>query len=165
MAEGTLAAGESLFGRIDRPKRLPDEIADSISTAIETGRLRTGDRLPTEHALSERFGVARTIVREAVSLLKYDGVIQSRRGVGAFVAAVRDRNAFRIGPECFGKRRQLAQLPQLRAGTPSDAAALAASARSEGQLADIGASLQTMHDAIFEEAARRLIVHQDFADV
>ncbi len=151
MSDGTMVderAGGDLFARIDRPRRLPDEIANSISAAIESGRLAPGDRLPTEHALSEQFGVARTVVREAVSLLKYDGVIQSRRGVGAFVAAVRERRSFRIGPDCFEKRRQLAQLLQLRAGTLSNASALAATARSDDQLHTIGTHLQTMHDAV-----------------
>ncbi len=173
MSDGTLTAGQSLFGRIDRPRRLPDEIANSISLAIESGRLRPGDRLPTEQALSEQFGVARTVVREAVSLLKYDGVIQSRRGVGAFVSAVRERNAFRIGPDCFEKRRQLAQLLQLRAGTLSDASALAAAARSERQLDEIAGSLKAMHEAVSQasgdaisdaQTERRLAAESAFYD-
>ncbi|MEO1103891.1 MAG: GntR family transcriptional regulator [Pseudomonadota bacterium] len=117
-----------LFDRIDRPRRLPDEIARSISQAIDTGQLKPGDRLPTEHSLSTQFGVARTVVREAVSLLKYDGVIEAKRGVGAFVSEVGNRSAFRISPACFEKRQRLMQLLQLRTGVQADASALAAMA-------------------------------------
>lgn len=151
MPETDQHADRGLFDRINRPRRLPDEIADSITGAIETGRLRPGDRLPTEHALSEQFGVARTVVREAVSLLKYDGVIRSRRGVGAFVTGTHERNAFRISEACFEKRQQLTQLLELRAGTLSDASALAALNRTDAQLRTIAAALDGMHEAVREE--------------
>ena len=62
------------------------------------GQLQPGDRLPTEAELSKRFGVARTVVREAISLLRYDGIVDSRRGVGAFVTDASHRSAFRISP-------------------------------------------------------------------
>ncbi|WP_420392841.1 FadR/GntR family transcriptional regulator [Acuticoccus sp.] len=136
-----------LFERIDRPRRLPDEVARSITDAIERGRLKPGDRLPTEQALSAQFGVARTVVREAVSLLKYDGVIEARRGVGAFVNEPGHRSSFRIGPACFEKRRQLVKLLELRTGVQAEAAALAAQARSEAALAELGARLSEMSAA------------------
>ncbi len=157
-------AGE-MFERIDRPRRLPDEIARSITTAIETGQLKPGDRLPTEQALSAQFGVARTVVREAVSLLKYDGVIQARQGVGAFVAEVGARNAFRISPACFEKRRQLNQLLELRTGVQADASALAAEARSDIELARIRACLEEMFEAVNDGAGaveRRADAEADF---
>ncbi len=137
-----------LFERIDRPRRLPDEIARSISEAIDTGQLKPGDRLPTEQSLSAQFGVARTVVREAVSLLKYDGVIQAKRGVGAFVSEVGNRSAFRISPACFEKRQQLVQLLQLRTGVQADASALAATAHTRSALKRVGECLAQMEAAI-----------------
>lgn len=137
-----------LFERIDRPRRLPDEIARSISRAIDTGQLRPGDRLPTEQSLSTQFGVARTVVREAVSLLKYDGVIEAKRGVGAFVSEPSNRSAFRISPACFDKRKQLVQLLQLRTGVQADASALASTARTLSALKRIGVCLEEMSAAV-----------------
>lgn len=137
-----------LFPKIDRPRRLPDEIAKNISSAIEAGQLKPGDRLPTEQALSDQFGVARTVVREAISLLKYDGVISARQGVGAFVSQTGQRSAFRISPACFEKRKQLVQLLQLRTGVQADASALAATARTSEQLAGINVFLQEMISAV-----------------
>jgi len=127
----------ALFDRIDRPRRLPDEVAVSISSAIENGHLRPGDQLPTEAALSERFGVARTVVREAISFLRYNGVVDSRRGVGAFVADPSQRSAFRISPACFEKRKQIVQLLQLRTGVQAGASAISATTRSDAQMAEI----------------------------
>ena len=132
-----MTGSADIFGRIDRPRRLPDEVANSINAAIATGQLGVGDRLPTEAELSERFGVARTVVREAISLLRYDGIIESRRGVGAFVADTSRRTAFRISPGCFEKRKRIVQLLQLRTGVQAGASALAAIHRSAEQLADI----------------------------
>ncbi|WP_226579240.1 FadR/GntR family transcriptional regulator [Acuticoccus sediminis] len=139
-----------LFERIDRPRRLPDEIARSISEAIASGQLKPGDRLPTEQALSAQFGVARTVVREAVSLLKYDGVITPKRGVGAFVTEPNARSAFRISAACFEKRRQLVQLLELRTGVQAEASALAAAARSDRDLRRIATHLTDMAEATDE---------------
>ncbi|WP_425405553.1 FadR/GntR family transcriptional regulator [Hwanghaeella sp.] len=127
----------AIFDRIDRPRRLPDEVATAIMEAIENGQLRAGDRLPTEFDLSKRFGVARTVVREAISLLRYDGIVDSRRGVGAFISEKQQRSAFRISPACFEKRKQIVQLLQLRTGVQSGASALAAEMRTDRQMAGI----------------------------
>lgn len=132
-----MADAPELFDRIDRPRRLPDEVATSILGAIEGGQLAPGDRLPTEAELARRFGVARTVVREAISLLRYDGIVDSRRGVGAFVTDVSQRAAFRISPACFEKRKQIVQLLQLRTGVQAGASALAAEARTDAQMAGI----------------------------
>ena len=85
---------------------------------------------PKFHFEAKRFGVARTVVREAISLLRYDGIVDSRRGVGAFVTETSQRSAFRISPACFEKRKQIVQLLQLRTGVQAGASALAATART-----------------------------------
>lgn len=144
-------ASSEIFSKIERPRRLPDEIARSIVAAIEDGKLKPGDRLPSEHEMSERFGVARTVVREAVSLLKYDGVINSRQGVGAFVGEAGNRSAFRIGTACFEKRKQLIELLELRTSVQADASALAASVRSAEDLAGVRRHLQAMEKSILAE--------------
>lgn len=138
---------DKIFDRIARPRRLPDEVAASVTSAIEGGQLKAGDRLPTEAALAERFGVARTVVREAISLLKYDGVVDTRRGVGAFVTDASKRSAFRISPACFEKRKQIVQLFQLRTGVQAGASALAATARTAEQMAEIDAVFHEMRAA------------------
>jgi DNA-binding FadR family transcriptional regulator len=136
-----------MFDRIDRPRRLPDEVARSILGAIEGGQLAPGERLPTEAELSRRFGVARTVVREAISLLRYDGIVDSRRGVGAFVTDAGQRASFRISPACFEKRKQIVQLLQLRTGVQAGASALAADARSADEMAAIEAAHSEMEAA------------------
>ncbi|WP_420405806.1 FadR/GntR family transcriptional regulator [Nisaea sp.] len=132
------------FDRIDRPTRLPDEVASSLIGAIENGQLKSGDRLPTEAELSKRFGVARTVVREAISLLRYDGLIDSRRGVGAFVTEKTSRSSFRISPACFEKRKQIVKLLELRTGVQAGACALAATRRTRDEMQNIEALFERM---------------------
>lgn len=62
-------------------------IADALRSDLAEGRYAPGDKLPTETALAERFGVNRHTVRHGVSALVDEGLIRTRRGSGAFVAA------------------------------------------------------------------------------
>lgn len=62
-------------------------IAAALRADISEGRYAPGEKLPTEAALAERFGVNRHTVRHAVSKLVDEGLIRTRRGSGTFVAA------------------------------------------------------------------------------
>ena len=62
-------------------------IANALRSDMAEGRYTTGDRLPTEAALADRFGVNRHTVRHGISALVDEGLIRTRRGAGAFVAA------------------------------------------------------------------------------
>ena len=62
-------------------------IADALRSDLAEGRYAPGDKLPTEAALAERFGVNRHTVRHGISALVAEGLIRTRRGSGAFVAA------------------------------------------------------------------------------
>lgn len=61
-------------------------IAATLRDEIGAGHYRPGDRLPTEAALSARFGVNRHTVRHALATLAEAGLVHSRRGAGVFVA-------------------------------------------------------------------------------
>jgi GntR family transcriptional regulator, phosphonate transport system regulatory protein len=61
-------------------------IATTLTAEISTGHYLPGDRLPTEAALSARFGVNRHTVRHALGALADRGLVHSRRGAGVFVA-------------------------------------------------------------------------------
>ena len=74
----------------DRNTRTPiwKAIASTLRSDLAEGRYSPGDKLPTEAALADRFGVNRHTVRHAVSALVEEGLIRTRRGAGAFVAAL-----------------------------------------------------------------------------
>ncbi len=74
------------FQRI-RSSRAFDEIARQIREELAEGRLSVGQRLPSERAMSEQFGVSRNTLREALRSLEHAGLIQLHKGAtgGAFI--------------------------------------------------------------------------------
>jgi len=76
-------------GHIDPASEGPlyRQIAENLRQDILVGRLGPGDSLPSESSLMETYGSARGTVRQAIALLKSEGVLEVRRGRGAFVRA------------------------------------------------------------------------------
>ena len=60
-------------------------ISTALGEEIVSGRLPVGDLIPFEADLCERFGVSRTVVREAVKLLTAKGLLKSSAGIGTWV--------------------------------------------------------------------------------
>lgn len=73
---------------IDRqaPTPMYHQLKRRIIDDIARLGLRPGDLLPGEHKLCEQFGVSRTVVRQALSQLEHQGVIERVKGKGTFVA-------------------------------------------------------------------------------
>jgi DNA-binding FadR family transcriptional regulator len=67
------------------------QVVDQLRTAIIDGRLRSGDRLPSEQQLAQDFGVSRGTVREAIRTLAASNLVTSTRGAagGTFVTTPR----------------------------------------------------------------------------
>lgn len=68
------------------PIPLYHQLQEHIASQIEEGTLLIGEALPTESELSDRYGVSRATVREALRILADRGLIEKRQGVGSFVA-------------------------------------------------------------------------------
>lgn len=62
------------------------QIAQHIRSQIESGELRPGDKILTEHQLQEKYGVSRATVRRAISDLVYEGILERRRAKGTVVS-------------------------------------------------------------------------------
>ncbi|MGB3321220.1 MAG: GntR family transcriptional regulator [Mycolicibacterium fortuitum] len=75
------------LGQIDRSDDKPPyrQIAGMLRDAISSGQLIAGERLPSEAALIDHFGVARMTVRQAVQDLRTEGLVVSEHGRGVFV--------------------------------------------------------------------------------
>lgn len=64
-----------------------DRVYRHLHGEIVRGRFQTGERLPTEEELAERFGYSRTTVARAIRLLARQGLVERRRRAGSFVRA------------------------------------------------------------------------------
>ena len=74
---------ESIDPTSDRP--VYRQIADQLRQAIREGRYGEGDALPSETALAETYGVTRMTARQAMDVLKGEGLVRSEHGRGVFV--------------------------------------------------------------------------------
>jgi DNA-binding GntR family transcriptional regulator len=76
---------------LDRTSPIPlyFQIAENLKQAITDGTLKPGDRLDNELDLTERLGVSRPTVRQAVQRLVDQGLVVRRRGLGTVVVAPR----------------------------------------------------------------------------
>ena len=64
--------------------RIAEEVADRIRVLILDGTFPPGQALPSERTLTERFGVSRGSVRDAIRMLGVIGLLQTRHGQGTF---------------------------------------------------------------------------------
>ncbi|GAA1010257.1 GntR family transcriptional regulator [Acrocarpospora pleiomorpha] len=84
--ESPLGSGADLFSPVSL-SRVSQVIVDQIRLLMRQGKLKPGDRLPSERELCVKFGVSRVTVREALRVLEAGGLVDIRVGAhgGAFV--------------------------------------------------------------------------------
>ncbi|MDB5839621.1 MAG: GntR family transcriptional regulator [Herminiimonas sp.] len=126
------------------PVKMPDRVTAALLQLIRNGDYPAKSRLPSEMEMARRFGVSRTVIREAVSRLKSEGLVESRQGSGLYVREIGLDTPFRIDPGVTGSIDSVMQIVELRRGLESEIAALAAERCDSRQLADIRAALQTI---------------------
>jgi GntR family transcriptional regulator, transcriptional repressor for pyruvate dehydrogenase complex len=120
---------------------LADRVTAVLTEQIKGGEFPSGSRLPTEQVMAERFGVSRTVVRESVSRLKSDGLVEVRQGSGIVVREANMSSAFRLNIDPQDSIEAVLRVTELRRGVEAEAAALAAQRHTRSQLADIRRAL------------------------
>lgn len=66
------------------------QLADDLRGAVEGGKYKAGQRLPTVRELAEQYEVSRNTIQRALDTLKADGVVVSRPPLGIFVSSGED---------------------------------------------------------------------------
>lgn len=135
---------------LKKPGGLAIQLVHAMTEQIRSGRLKAGDKLPTEAAIMKDFGVSRTVVREAISRLQASGWVDTRHGIGTFVLHQSEHPSFRISPEHMGTLREVIALLEFRISVETEAAALAAIRRTPENLAELQTALRAFHSAIDE---------------
>ena len=72
--------------RKDSPLPLYFQLKELLRQEVESGRWQPGQQIPSEAELCETFGISRTVVRQALKELEYQGLLYREQGKGTFVA-------------------------------------------------------------------------------
>lgn len=130
-------------------------VINRLTDAIKNGELKPGDKMPPEIELAESLGVARSSVREAIKILSYLGVLESRRAEGTFVC-----NGFSesmIDPMIYGiflNQESQESLMELREMTEVGMMELAIKHHDESELHELENILDGMKKAMLSEGNR-----------
>lgn len=149
----------------DKPLSGYADVVSYLRREITLGRLRTGDRLPSERRLSEHLGVARETLRQALRLLEGSGLIVVQRGSrgGSFVqnVPVEPEEALR---RIILHRTEILDVIECRSLVETGAARLAALRRTDESLAELEAAqnelenAETLHESRDSDTAFHLAI-------
>jgi DNA-binding FadR family transcriptional regulator len=152
-SDGPLDLRTVVFSPI-APDGLVEQTARRLMEAIGIGLLQVGDRLPPEAQLSEWLGISPMTLREALSLLRNAGYVETRRGRagGTFVKqAARPFNKAEARERLAGVNIEYVQdLTDYRRAIGSEAAALAADRATEPDIANLESRLSEIENKAAE---------------
>lgn len=126
---------------------LADQVTAALRQAIHDGQYPVHSNLPTEAVLTQRYGVSRTVVREAISRLRVDGLVGTRQGSGTVVLGANPNVPFRIDLDMRGSADHAIYVLELRRSVEAEMAALAAQRRSRTEAAAIWRALEAIAQA------------------
>jgi GntR family transcriptional regulator, transcriptional repressor for pyruvate dehydrogenase complex len=127
-------------------KPLYERLVEHLRAYVVEAGLSAGDRLPSERELSERLGVSRASVRQAIVALEVQGVLEVKHGEGTFLRTARV-DTLPIAQLADLKRR-LPDILDAREAIEVKLAELAAERRTESDLDAIDAALEKMQQEI-----------------
>jgi GntR family transcriptional repressor for pyruvate dehydrogenase complex len=121
-----------------KKKRLFEEIILAIEEYIKIEKIMPGDKLPSENELSSIFEVSKTAVREAMSVLQANGLIEKRTGAGIFLKKMEgNRSVSERLLENLFKNSEIHEILEFRRGIEIEAASIAAVRATEEDLLKI----------------------------
>lgn len=116
---------------------LVDQVIEQLRASVSSGEWPVDSKIPTEPELVEAFGVGRNTVREAIRALAHSGILEVRQGDGTYVRATSEVSGA-LRRLCGSELREVLQV---RRCLEVEGARLAATARTEQDLAELRALL------------------------
>ncbi|NKZ03083.1 FadR/GntR family transcriptional regulator [Actinomadura latina] len=145
--------------RTARRSSLVDQVIGQLRDEIVGGGWAVGAKIPPEPVLAETLGVGRNTVREAVRALTHAGLLESLQGDGTYVRATSELSgAVRRRLETA----ELVEILEVRRGLEVEAARLAATRRTEADIAAIAVAL-ARRDAAWAAGEHVAFVEADLA--
>jgi len=122
------------------------QIVDQITDLIEEGKLKNGDKLPTERVLSKNFNVSRATIREAMSALEISGLVDSKGSQGYFITTdASDRLVNNIILRDLIKNHSPFEVFETRSEIEPIIGAMAANKRNREELEELRNSLEKLN--------------------
>ena len=124
-------------------------VINCLTDAIRSEDLKPGDKIPPEPELAESLGVARSSVREAIKILTYLGVLESKRSEGTFVCSGYKESM--IDPMVYGiilNQDSFDNLMELREMTEVGMMRLAIEHHDKDELEELSEILKEMERAL-----------------
>jgi DNA-binding FadR family transcriptional regulator len=131
---------------------LAQRVVTGVKDQIFAGDLPPGHKLPSESELAAEFGVSRTVVREAVTRLRAEGLVETFQGRGSFVLAVPEPTSFTVESAAIRSHHDVLDMIDFRLGIECEAAALAASRVDAARAHTVRSALTEFVDAAPEDA-------------
>lgn len=131
-------------------RALSDTVAQQLLKQIEKGSFKAGGKLPTETVLAQEFGVSRTVIREAISRLKNEGVVEPRQGSGVFIVERAGIRPLRIDYAEAVELGSVLHILALRRAIEAEVASEAAMRRTDADMVAIDAALAKIDAAVAE---------------
>jgi len=159
MVRAKPATDEGLWRAIETPHdasagRIAEEIAAQIQQLIISEGLEEGSRLPSERDLAAWLATSRPTVSQAIRVLVVRGLVESRRGSGAYVRRRPEASlAASVDLMLNLNRESVPQLSELRLLLETTGVGLAIDRAGEQELAEATAALDALRDAAGDTAA------------
>jgi GntR family transcriptional repressor for pyruvate dehydrogenase complex len=123
-------------------------VREGIREYIRGARLQPGDRLPSERQLAVQLGVSRTSLRQALTALRVEGLVEVRHGQGIRLIRSIDDVVPPIAAEILQMRPRVAAAGEVRNALEALAAKLAAQRRDADDLEAMVAGIREMDTEI-----------------
>ncbi len=128
---------------------LSGQVADRLAAEIRAGRLKEGEKLPTEAVLVSQFAVSRTVIREAVSRLKSLELVDSRQGSGVYVKSL-GFTPLNFEAKHAASKQAVVQMVEVRRALEAEVAALAAQRRTPADIKRIQQAVAAIDQAVLQ---------------
>jgi GntR family transcriptional repressor for pyruvate dehydrogenase complex len=136
---------EALKYKQIKPKKIYEEVADTLLESIRSGDLKPGEKLDSVQQLAESFQVGRSAIREALTSLRAMGLIEMRQGEGTYVKAFEPGDiAFPLQSALLMNKEDLQQLMEVRKILETGIAASAAARRTQADMEEMQRALSDM---------------------
>jgi GntR family transcriptional regulator, transcriptional repressor for pyruvate dehydrogenase complex len=136
---------KNMVRQMRKKQSLSVEVAADIKKQIRAEKLLPGAQVQTEAQLCEKYGVSRTVIREAIVRLCSEGLLTPRQGLGVFVSSDLSIARFEVDWDSIQTMPETVALLELRLAIEVESAGLCAIRRTKADAKSIRQCMEKTH--------------------